>query len=436
MILTTKQTKALDILEDAKTIELYYGGAAGGGKSAIGCYWQLKRRIKMPGTKGMIGRASLKTLKETTLQTFFDIAKKQGLVRGRDFDLTSSQDKEKPNCLVFPNQSLIYLKDLFSYPADPDFDELGSLEITDAFIDEAPQVSDKAKGIVRSRIRYQLDEYGLIPKLLMCGNPSKNWAYYDFYQPSKTGEIREDRAFIQALPNDNPNLPAAYLESLKGLDKNSRERLLYGNWEYDDDPAALMEYDNILNAFKNRDLEEGDRYITCDVARFGKDNTVIGYWNGYRVQLHVFRGLRVTEVADKVRWFMDRYNVGLAHVIADEDGVGGGVVDILGCPGFVNGSSPIGGENYANLKSQCYYKLAERVNKGGVFIDCEDAEMKGYIIQELENVKQYNMDKDGKKAVLPKEKIKEIINRSPDYADTIMMREYFNLMPSLTWGVI
>jgi hypothetical protein len=433
MKLTKKQTKAIDFLEDDKTVEVYYGGAAGGGKTALGCYWQLKRRTKMPGTRGLLGRSSLKTLKETTLQTFFDIAKKQGIIRGVHFNLTSAQDKEYPNCLVFRNGSMIYLKDLFAYPADPDFDELGSLELTDAFIDEAPQITDKAKGIVRSRIRYQLDENGLMPKMLMCGNPSKNWAYYDFYQPNKINEIRSDRAFIQALPNDNPNLPQSYIDSLMGLEKNSRERLLFGNWEYDDDPSALIDYDKILSSFKNKDLVSGDRYISCDVARFGKDSTVIGLWDGYRVSLQVYKGLKVTEVAEKVKDLMTKYKIPKNRVVADEDGVGGGVVDILGCKGFVNNSSPVGDENYRNLKSQCYFKLAERINANGIYIDCEDSEIKGYIIQELENVKQHNMDKDTKKEVVPKDKVKEIIGRSPDYSDTIMMREIFNLKPALSW---
>jgi phage terminase large subunit len=49
------------------------------------------------------------------------------------------------------------------------------------------------------------------------------------------------------------------------------------------------------------------------------------------------------------------------------------------------------------------------------------------IIEELEWVKQYEMDKDGKKRVLPKEKIKEAIGRSPDFADMLMMREWFEI---------
>jgi len=311
------------------------------------------------------------------------------------------------------------------------------LEITDAFVDEAPQITSKAKQIIKSRIRFKIDEFGLIPKLLMTGNPSKGWAYYDFYLPNDQNILRADRKFIQALVTDNPNISSHYIESLKGLDKNSRERLLNGNWRYDDDPAALIEYDNIINCFSNTHVEKGETYITADIARFGSDNTVIGIWQGYRVKLYSYHGLSVTESAQKIQEYKERYSVGMSNVIVDEDGVGGGVVDILKCNGFVNNSRPVevvgkDTENFINLKSQCYFHLADRVNSNGVYIECEE-NLKQTIIEELEQVKQYNMDKDHKKQVMPKDKVKELIGRSPDFSDTLMMREWFDLVPQLTW---
>ena len=95
MILNFKQTTALDFLEDDKTEEVLFGGAAGPGKTTLGCYWQLKRRLKFPGTRGFIGRAVMKTLKETTLMTFFEVAKMQGVIRGKHFDLTIDWFEQK-----------------------------------------------------------------------------------------------------------------------------------------------------------------------------------------------------------------------------------------------------------------------------------------------------------------------------------------------------
>jgi phage terminase large subunit len=227
---------------------------------------------------------------------------------------------------------------------------------------------------------------------------------------------------------------------LEGLTGAARQRLLIGDWEYDDDPAALIQYEKILDTFTNDfDALRGNAFITCDVARFGSDKTVIGLWDGFRVRMCSYSGLSVSETADKIRDLQRLHSIPNSRTIADEDGVGGGVVDILKCKGFVNNSRPLMNpvtredENYNNLKSQCYYKLAERINRGGLYIECTDTKMKADIVQELEQVKQHNMDKDGKKMVLPKDKVKEQIGRSPDYSDTLMMREWFELSPKLTW---
>lgn len=443
MRLNPKQSQALRYLQDNTTTEVEYGGAAGGGKSMLGCYWQIKRRLRYPGTRGLIGRASLKTLKDTTLNSFFDVARMQNLKSGTHFKFN-----QQSNIIFFPNKSIIFLKDLFQYPTDPNFDELGSLEITDAFIDENNQLVEKAWNIVRSRIRYKLDDYGLIPKMLGTCNPSKGWIYNRFYKPSREGELPNDRKFIQALVSDNPDISVHYRQNLLGLDEASKQRLLYGNWEYDDDASTLIQYDKIIDCFTNDFLPVGERFITADIARFGKDKTVVGIWVGWKVVFKVYQGKSVTEVAQIIKELQSQYRISNSNTIVDEDGVGGGVVDALKCKGFVNNSMALASptspkdrdgkrikENYNNLKSQCYYRLADRINKGGLFINCSDIDAREMIIQELEQVKQHNMDKDGKKAVVPKEIVKEIIGRSPDYSDTLMMREWFELTPKNT-GII
>jgi hypothetical protein len=85
------------------------------------------------------------------------------------------------------------------------------------------------------------------------------------------------------------------------------------------------------------------------------------------------------------------------------------------------------GENYANLKSQCYFKLSEFVESNKVYVNCEDPDIKEKLIQDLEQQKQKDPDKDGKLAVIGKELIKENIGRSPDYSDALMMRMYFEV---------
>ena len=429
MELSIKQTTALDLLEDKTTNEILFGGGAGGGKTALGCYWQLKQRLKYPNTRGLIGRAVLKTLKETTLVSFFQIAKMQGLEANKHFKFNAQS-----STIEFPNGSTILLKDLYSYPSDPNFDELGSLEITDAFIDEANQVDDKARNIIKSRIRFQLDQNDLVPKILYTCNPAKNWTYSEFYKPQQDGSIAKNKKFITSLIDDNPFISKHYKENLLTLDSVSKERLLFGNWEYLDDPAQLIDYDKILDSFSNSFVAVGDSFITCDVARFGNDSTVIGIWSGFRVRFYQFNGKSVVEVAELIKNFATEHKVPTSNIVCDEDGVGGGVVDILRCKGFVNNSSPLVNpvtrqkENFDNLKSQCYFKLADMVNKAELYIQA-DGKQKQTIIQELEQVKQKSVDNDMKKGVIPKDKVKAAIGRSPDFSDCLAMRMFFEYSP-------
>lgn len=435
MELSIKQTFALDLLEDKTTNEVLFGGGAGGGKTALGCYWQLKQRLKYPNTRGLIGRAVLKTLKETTLVSLFQVAKMQGLEAGKHYKYNGQS-----NQIEFFNGSVILLKDLYSYPSDPNFDELGSLEITDAFIDEANQVDDKARNIIKSRIRYQLDQNDLVPKILYTCNPAKNWTYSEFYKPQQDNSISNNKRFISSLIDDNPFISKHYKENLLTLDKVSMERLLFGNWEYLDDPSQLIDYDKILDSFSSSFVSSGSPYITCDVARFGNDSTVIGIWDGFRVKLHQFNGKSVVEVADLIKKYQTEYKVPTSQIVVDEDGVGGGVVDILRCKGFVNNSSPLENpitrqkENFDNLKSQCYFKLAEYINDSKLYI-MADGKQKQSIIEELEQVKQKSVDNDSKKGVIPKDRVKTAIGRSPDFSDCLAMRMFFEYAPKFQVSV-
>lgn len=428
MLLLPKQNNAVYYLKDDETEELLYGGAAGGGKSALGCLWLIENCQKYPGSRWLMGRSKLKTLKETTLATFFELISLLGIFEQFHYN-------DNKGLITHINGSEILLKDLFFYPSDPNFDSLGSLEITGAFVDECNQVVFKAWQIVKSRIRYKLKEFGLMPKMLGTCNPAKNWVYGTFYKPSRDGSLPEYRKFIKALPKDNEHLHPTYLQSLLRLDSNSKERLYYGNWEYDDDPAALISFEKITNIFTNTFVVSGERFISADIARYGSDTTTIILWHGLRAEKIIqLKKKSTTEVTVRIELLADENKVPLSNIIVDEDGVGGGVVDQLKCKGFVNNSSAIKEENFNNLKSQCYYKLAEVINDDELYVNCPDADMRSMLMEELEQVKQHNMDKDLKKQVLPKDKVKEFIGRSPDISDALMMRMYYVVRGSSVRG--
>jgi PBSX family phage terminase large subunit len=424
MKLLIKQEHATFYLQDKTTEEVLYGGAAGGGKSAFGCLWLISMCQNYPGTRWLMGRSKLKTLKETTLNTFFELASKLDI--GDEFNFNAQS-----NVIYFENGSEIILKDLFLYPSDPNYDSLGSLEITGAFIDECNQVVYKAWQIVKSRIRYKLNEYNLIPKMLGTLNPAKNWTYKEFYQPSKNGTLKDYRKFIQALPQDNPHLHPSYLKSLLQLDNNAKQRLYYGNWEYDDDPSTLIDMAAIIDYFNPVHLNDnGKHYITIDVARKGKDTTVFRVWNDWKcIDVIIFDKNTIVEAYNEARRLQAKYNVPNSQTIADEDGVGGGLVDMLRCEGFVNNSKALNGENYENLKSQCSILMAKKIQNRECGEVSNNNHIRDLVSEEMEQIKQKEIDKDTRLGIISKDVIKANIGRSPDHWDSIMMRYYFELKP-------
>lgn len=432
MELNLKQTIALDYLEDNVTEELLYGGAAGGGKSILGSYFLLKQALKYDETRWLMGRESLTTLKETTLISFFKVCKMQGLMANVHFKY---YDNPK-NFIAFNNGSIILLKDLGYYPADPEFDELGSLEITGGFIDEAPQVKVKAKNVVKSRCRHMISDYGLVPKMMYGCNPAKGWCYTDFYKPSKDGTLAPDKQFIQAFVTDNPDIDKTYKANLLKLPKNLKERLLYGNWEYDDDPTVLCDYDAICDCFSNAHVPKGDKAISADLAMQGRDSFIAGSWEGLVCTIEIDKPKASgKEIETDLKGLMERKGVGRSQTVADSDGLGAYLESYLtGIKEFHGGASPVNKEEYANLKSECAYELAARINNREIHIICND-EQKQLIIEELGVLKADNVNADErKKRIIKKDAMKELLGRSPDYLDMLLMRMVFIVKPKRTFA--
>lgn len=344
------------------------------------------------------------------------------------------------NYIEFVNGSRIDLLDVKLLPADPLYERFGSLEFTGGALEEAGEIDFLAFDVLKSRIGRHLNkEFGIPSKILITANPKKNWLYQLIYKPFKAGTLPKEYAFISALYGDNPHTAEDYGSNLAEIkDTANRERLMYGNWEYDDDPNNLMDYDSILDIFTNTVPDDRQKYLTADIARYGQDKTVIYLWEGFKIYKHyVYEKQGIDQTITTIRTLLEDHQIPYSHAIADEDGVGGGVVDGLrGIKGFVNGSSAINQvstkikENYANLKTQCYYLLADLVTNRGIAIKSYDEEMKTKLIEELEQVKSKDLDKEGKLKIVPKEEVKEKLGRSPDYADALMMRMYFTLIPS------
>lgn len=434
---TIKQDEAFELLQDEVTRFILFGGGAEGGKSWLGAEWLLTNCYMYPETKWFIGRNELKRLMASSYATFRKVCKHHGIPEN-DWRLNGQY-----NYIEFFNGSRIDLLDVAYKPSDPMFQRFGSTEYTGGWLEEAGEINFLAFDVLKSRIgRWNNNRYDLNPaKILLTCNPEQNWLYRLFYKPWKKGELKKGYAFIQSLYKDNPHTAKEAEARLDAIeDPILRMRLKMGLWEYSGADNSLLDYDSIVDIFTNTVDNSEEKYLTADIARHGSDSIVYGCWKGfelYRVEIRSKQGLDTT--ANDIRKILREEQIPYSHTVIDEDGVGGGVVDILrGVKGFIGNSSAMRTKkekkedkpkkNYGNLRSQCGYMLADKILEHQLSVTATMEELdKERMIEDLQQLKRKETSIEAPLRLIPKEEIKEALGRSPDIGDMMAMRMFFEL---------
>lgn len=164
--------------------------------------------------------------------------------------------------------------------------------------------------------------------------------------------------------------------------------------------------------------------IGADMARFGNDSTVIIVRNSFeiveRVELLHADTFEIASTIDKLEQ-QYRYVDGI--YIDATGGYGAGVEDTLKLSHDnvigVNFGSKATDEYSFNMRSEIYFNLAKAL-EDGFYIDKVKY---GNVIDEL-YATSYFITPNGKRAIVPKDKIKEIIGHSPDTADALALTFY------------
>lgn len=291
------------------------------------------------------------------------------------------------------------------------------------------------------------------------------------------GDVYENKILLQNDPG--------YLGSLNSMDEADQARFLGGNWKVRSDGMGLYDHSALEGLFSNYisddsqlklsynprtgepmfsvTVDNNKNFITCDAAKFGRDLCVIMVWRG-SVVIHttVFYLSSPQDIKNEIELLRMTFGVPRVNVCVDQDGIGGDVVKLGGYYGFMarreSAISEDTGEkeNYKSRKDQCYYKSAERVNRGDVKMIItketvkifdkgaknarwstmlkwkgEMVDIRTLIKNHLRAIKRGKTDFEGgmiKYCTNTKEEQKEILSGdSPDFADTLMMVEDFQL---------
>lgn len=165
--------------------------------------------------------------------------------------------------------------------------------------------------------------------------------------------------------------------------------------------------------------------LGVDCARFGLDKTIIFPRQGLCAFKPVeMRNARSNDIAARVMAAKAKWEAEI-EFIDDTGGYGSGVVDSLlqagSNPVAVNFSERASDPRYFNKRSEMWFKMAEWIKRGGKLPRVPE------LIGEL-TVPEYSFQ-NGKFRLEEKDRIKERLGRSPDYADALALTFAWAEMP-------
>lgn len=300
-------------------------------------------------------------------------------------------------------------------------------------------------GVVRYLARWNEASYwGESPEAAMEQLPEEGRAVY---RP----ELVKSVTFIPGTLDDNRELTdkdLGYKGNLLAQDRRHGSRLLRGCWYDAEGENELFRYGNLRDLFTNTFVPGGERYMTADIAMEGSDCLHIGIWSGLRLEkIYSWDKSDGKMIWEQMQRLAHEHSVPGRNIVFDANGVGNFLT------GFFRSShdfrsqhtpleeKPVEGSNtvkvdYKNLRTQCAFWLARFVQDGKIYLNVPAEMERDFIIEEFEAHKKTGQNATGKLTITPKEEIKALIRRSPDYFDMILMRMVFEIAPRQTSYII
>lgn len=322
-------------------------------------------------------------------------------------------------------------------------------------------IGDEAVGLTEQMI----DALGNITsnqnsRRLLIANPTNPASYFGKLFKQDSGAWKFHTISVLDSPNftgEADELPQDVLDKLTGPDYVEDKRKEYGedSPRYKSRVLGEFAYDLGDTLIKTEDvgiaadhtvipLSDEPVVFGVDVARFGKDASVIYSNQGGMVRLVGFRDgeTRVTEIASWVHHeAVDRM---ATEVRIDANGIGGGVADILEARADrkytivemnSNGVSP-DRQQWHNARAYWWDEFRKNLRKGVLDLDPDDAEYEK-LHDELTMVEYKFSAQSGGLLIESKDDMRKRGVKSPDFADAVVMacadREYlFNPLPGKT----
>jgi len=261
--------------------------------------------------------------------------------------------------------------------------------------------------------------------------------------------------FIEWNLDENKELlkkDKTYKANLMAQDEITKHALLHRCWKPIQDNLAIVNYESlssITSNYLNNSIAK--RYISIDVAGFWKDLAVLKVWQGWEViRIEIFKKSAPEDLLEAIERNRKHFIIPKYRVVYDHDWMGWGLAwkDYIS---FKWWDAPLTynwvKDYYKNLKTQCYYRIIEdiinkdlmKITETEIYVDWIQTDkiklswQSEYVLvldlirADIKSCKRAKIDQEGRRQMNTKEEQKNILGRSPDFWDTIMMRFLFEL---------
>ena len=338
---------------------------------------------------------------------------------GKDWKAVGIQKNESELWIQIPNGARIQL-----FGAD-NADAMRGLHFDGVVIDEiADMRPDTWNAVIRPCL---IDRKGWA---LLIGTPKGMNELYKFYQRGLKDPHWKSLMF-SATHTVLPWLPPDELKALEGDMTESmyaQEMLCDFQASSDDVLFKLKDLDKaVKRQLKLSDLEGAARVIGLDVAGPGKDKSCLTKKQGLMVWPQMmFKGMTTPELCDVLASQMIQWKADAAIV---DNGYGFAVVEQMQRRGFYNvygvdfGGKP-SQPQYENKKTEMLYRTKKFLDSGGKIPN--DPEL----LQEA-SAHTVKLNERGKMQVCKKDDVKDVIRRSPDKFDSLIIANAFDVVPAI-----
>jgi len=333
------------------------------------------------------------------------------------FDVMSSEIKCKGGT------GLIVFAGLQDHTAD----SIKSMEGADiCFVEEAQTITQHSLDLLVPTIRKEGSE------LLFSWNPRLRTDAVERLFKTKSNSI-----LVHINYTDNPFCSQVIkdeAEEMRLIDAEKYHHIFLGGY-VDTTGNKLFRYQDIDAAMHRNGNASGATIIGADIARYGDDSTVLVIRSGLWVKsILQKRKLSITEVADWISTISRLVNADA--IVVDTIGIGAGVHDILIRKGEFSidgnfGMRAADEKTYFNKRAESYFKFAEAFKRGLSIPEQKNEEL----MEELLEI-EYTFSETGKAKIIPKDKIKENLGRSPDLSDALALTYFTDVLTNSSRGVV